>query len=59
MKELQSEYAVLLAEKKKAYAEYRQARQEMQEVLTARANVDRLLGTEEQDAEKEKEHGQR
>lgn len=59
VKELQSEYAVLLAEKKKAYAEYQQARQEMQEVLTAKANVDRLLGTEEQDAEKEKEHGQR
>ena len=59
VKELQSEYAVLLAEKKKAYAEYQQARQEMQEVLTAKANVDRLLGTEEQEAEKEKEHGQR
>ena len=59
VKELQSEYAVLLAEKKKAYAEYQQARQEMQEVLTAKANVDRLLGTEEQDAKKEKEHDQR
>lgn len=59
VKELQSEYAVLLSEKKKAYAEYQQARQEMQEVLTAKANVDRLLGTEEQEAEKEKEHGQR
>lgn len=59
VKELQSEYAVLLAEKKKAYAEYQQARQEMQEVLTEKANVDRLLGTEEQEAEKEKEHGQR
>lgn len=59
VKELQSEYAVLLAEKKKAYAEYQQARQEMQEVLTAKANVDRLLGMEEQNAQKEKEHGQR
>ena len=59
VKELQSEYAALLMEKKKAYAEYRQARQEMQEVLAAKANVDRLLGTEEQDAEKEKEHDQR
>lgn len=54
VKELQSEYAVLLAEKKKAYAEYQQARQEMQEVLTAKANVDRLLGTEEQNTEKER-----
>ena len=59
VKELQGEYAALLAEKKKIYAEYQQARQEMQEVLTAKANVDRLLGTEERDAEKEKEHGQR
>lgn len=59
VKELQSEYAVLLAEKKNVYAEYQQARREMQEVLTAKENVDRLLGTEEQDAQKEKEHGQR
>lgn len=59
VKELQGEYAALLAEKKKIYAEYQQARQEMQEVLTAKANVDRLLGTEEQDAEKGKEHDQR
>ena len=59
VKELQTEYAELLADKKKAYAEYQQARQEMQEILTTKANVDRLLGTEEQDAQKEKEHGQR
>ncbi|MCH3972758.1 MAG: relaxase/mobilization nuclease domain-containing protein [Oscillospiraceae bacterium] len=59
VKELQIEYATLLEAKKKAYAEYQQARQEMQEVLTAKVNVDRLMGTEEQNAEKEKEHGQR
>lgn len=59
VKELQIEYAALLEQKKNAYAEYQQARREMQEILTAKANVDRLMGTEEQNAEKEKEHGQR
>lgn len=59
VKELQIEYAALLEAKKRAYAKYQQARQDMQEVLTAKANVDRLMGTEEQNAEKEKEHGQR
>lgn len=49
VKDLQSDYAILLAEKKKACAEYHQARQDMQEVLTAKANVNRLLGTEKQD----------
>ena len=59
VKELQIEYAALLSEKKNAYAEYRQARQEMQEILTAKANVDRLLGMDEPDTPKEKEHSQR
>lgn len=60
VKALQSEYAQLLAEKKSAYAEYRQSREEMRELLTAKANVDRLLGMEEEhDAEKEMYHSQR
>jgi len=60
VKELQTEYAQLLEEKKKAYAEYRRSREEMRELLTAKANVDRLLNMEgEHDAEKEKGHGQR
>ena len=62
VKELQTEYAKLLEEKKKAYAEYRRSREEMRELLTAKANVDRVLKMEvEQDVEKEKEkdHGQR
>lgn len=44
VKTLQAEYEQLLSEKKKAYQEYQQAKKEMQEVLTAKANVDRLLG---------------
>ena len=60
IKELQAEYAKLLEEKKKTYAEYRRSREEMRELLTAKANVDRLLNMEaEHDAEKEKDHGQR
>ena len=59
-KELQVEYAELLADKKKAYAEYRRSREEMRELLTAKANVDRLLKMDEEQAkEKEKDHGQR
>ena len=55
VKELQTEYAKLLEEKKKTYAEYRRSRE-----LTAKANVDRVLKMEvEQDVEKEKDHGQR
>ncbi len=52
--------AKLLEEKKKTYAEYRCSREEMRELLTAKANVDRVLKMEvEQDVEKEKDHGQR
>lgn len=59
-KELQAEYAELLADKKKAYAEYRRSREEMRELLTAKANVDRLLKMDEEQAkEKEKDPGQR
>lgn len=56
VKSLQAEYAQLLEEKKKAYGEFRQARDEMRELLAVKANVDRLLGTEEQEAGREKEH---
>ena len=42
------------------YAEYRHSREEMRELLTAKANVDRLLKMdEEQKKEQEKGHGQR
>ena len=59
-KELQTEYAKLLEEKKKTYSEYRRSREEMRELLTAKVNVDRVLKMEvEQDVEKEKDHGQR
>ena len=59
VKDLQAKYTRLLEEKKKTYAEYRRSREEMRELLTAKANVDRILNMEtEHDAEKEKDHGQ-
>ncbi|MBQ9969576.1 MAG: relaxase, partial [Oscillospiraceae bacterium] len=51
IKKLQAEYAEILTEKKKDYAEYRQLRSEMRQLLTAKANVDRLLGYDEKQKE--------
>ena len=43
MKALNAEYAELLSAKRKAFAEYTNARAEMREVLTVKANVERIL----------------
>lgn len=59
VKALQTEYSVLLSEKKKAYAKYHLVKKEMQNVLTAKANVDRLLGQDMVEKEKEKSRDQR
>ena len=60
IKELQTEYAQLLADKKTAYGEYRQARAAMRELLTVKNNVDRVLAMEQTEPQqKEKDHGQR
>ncbi len=59
VKDLNAEYAALLGEKKKLYPEYRCARDEMRELLTVKANVDRLLNMDAKAAEKENERGQR
>ena len=59
IKSLQTEYAALLAEKKATYVDYRKARDEMKELLTVKANVDRLLGADKCESKKEKEHEQR
>ena len=59
VKSLQAEYAQLLEGKKKDYAEYRRSREEMRELLAAKANVDRLMGYgEERQNDREKEQGQ-
>ena len=44
VKSLSAEYAELLAEKKKAYGEYREARDEMKELLLVKANIDTIMG---------------
>ena len=61
VKALNAEYAALLAEKKAAYGEYRKTRENMKELLTAKANIDRIVGKEiqERNAQKEKETDQR
>lgn len=46
IKRLQDEYAKLFDEKKKALPEYRKARDEMRELLTVKANVEKILGVE-------------
>ena len=42
-------------QKKKLYAEYRKAKQDMQEVTTVKANIDYLLGYAEPGRKKEQE----
>ena len=60
VKELQAEYAKLLEEKKKTYAEYRRSREEMRELLKAKENVDRILNMkEEKQAEKDRNQTER
>ena len=44
VKTLNAEYARLLSEKKAAYGDYRQIREDWKELLTAKANIDRILG---------------
>lgn len=44
VKSLNTEYSELLLQKRKCYSEYRQARDDMRELLTVKANVDRILG---------------
>lgn len=55
IKELNAEYAQVLAEKKKTYSEYRKARQEMKDYQTAKYNIDRFLQIEEQEKQAEKQ----
>lgn len=53
--ELNQRYYELLAEKKKAYGEYRQVKKEMQEYCVARQNVENILGMDRKTAEQTKE----
>lgn len=53
------EYDHFLLKKKKAYGQYHAAKKEMQDILTAKANIDRLLGLEQDQKQKEKSQEQR
>ena len=54
MKMLRENYAELLTEKRKVYADYKQARSDMRELYNIRANVESLLElSPQQEAEKE------
>ena len=53
VKSLQAEYAALLAEKKAAYADYRRARNDMRELLTIQANVDKIMGYDQKEKGKD------
>lgn len=55
VKAIQAEYDELKEKKKQAYAAYHQAQDEMRQLLTVRANVERILGIEEKEKERQKE----
>ena len=57
MQSLKQEYAVLQAEKKKRYPEYRQAKEKMIELLTAKNNVERILGVTEKEKNRNRRQG--
>ena len=57
VRSLNAEYADLLSEKKAAYAEYRKVKSEMQELLTVKANVDRILEEKQHAVENDKTRG--
>ena len=54
VKSLNAEYADLMAQKKSAYAEYAEALKKMRELLVHKANIEYILGLDEQEQAKEK-----
>ena len=54
VKELDAEYSKLLTEKKARYSDYRKAKEEMQELLRAKRNVEMFFAEEKSIAEKMK-----
>ena len=59
VKELNAEYAEVLAKKKSAYAEYCQAKKEMQDYVTAKHNIDDFLRAQENEQERKKQRDAR
>ena len=59
MQSLKQEYAMLQAENKKRYPEYKQAKAKMIELLTAKNNVERILGVTEKEKNRDRQQGAR
>ena len=56
---LKQEYATLYAENRKRYPEYKQAKAKMIELLTAKNNVERILGVTEKEKNRDRQQGAR
>lgn len=59
VKALREEYKELLARKRKAYAAYKKAREEMKELYNVKSNVEHLLNIPERDDDREREKTRR
>ena len=59
MQSLKQEYAMLKAENRKRYPEYKQAKAKMIELLTAKNNVERILGVTEKEKNRNRQQGAR
>jgi hypothetical protein len=55
MDTLKAEFQRLASDKKKAYREYREAKKDMQEIITVKSNIDHLLGLTDGQKNKEME----
>ena len=51
VKDLNAEYAELMAEKKAAYAEYRKVKEDAQELMIAKSNLETLMEAEQKSAQ--------
>ena len=56
---LRADYAKLLARKRKAYAAYKQACEEMKELYNVKSNVEHLLNIDEREIERDREQARR
>ena len=54
VKELNAEYAEVLAQKKAAYGEYRKVKKDMQEYANAKHNVDAFLAIQENEEQQKR-----
>ena len=51
IKDLNAEYSTVLAQKQKDYADYRESRNQMRELLTVKANIDTVSERKDRDRE--------